>query len=188
MWVKSPYMYLLYSTYHKFESNQIAILYLVDAVSGLFFGPLIGMVADKYGRKFVSMCYPLLTISNLLLRITGNQSLAYCAQLLTGMGVGILSTAFESWVNYEITNKLSNDPVFVDSFRKLIFADTSYYESFCSILVTIIGTGLFVLYGIFAPIIMSITLAFVSLTIIQLTWDENKPNASGRFIIEQFRN
>ena len=36
---------------------EIGILYLVDAVAALIFGPITGQLADKYGRKFFCHCY-----------------------------------------------------------------------------------------------------------------------------------
>ena len=53
MWARAPYFYTLYMTVHKFTMAEIGILYLVDIVSGLIFGPITGQLADIYGRKKV---------------------------------------------------------------------------------------------------------------------------------------
>ena len=51
MWAKTPYLYTFFMTVHKFSMAEIGILYLVEAVSSLIFGPITGQLADKYGRK-----------------------------------------------------------------------------------------------------------------------------------------
>ena len=51
MWAKAPYLYTLFMTVHGFSMAEIGILYLVDAVAALIFGPITGQLADKYGRK-----------------------------------------------------------------------------------------------------------------------------------------
>ena len=42
MWAKAPYLYTLFMTVHKFTMAEIGILYLVDAVAALIFGPITG--------------------------------------------------------------------------------------------------------------------------------------------------
>ena len=57
MWAKAPYLYTLFMTVHGFSMAEIGILYLVDAVAALIFGPITGQLADKYGRKLFCHFY-----------------------------------------------------------------------------------------------------------------------------------
>lgn len=98
MWAKAPYLYTLFMTVHKFSMAEIGILYLVDAVAALIFGPITGQLADKYGRKLFCHCYNISIIINLLLRMQGSRPLAYLAQVVTGFGAGLICTTFEAWV------------------------------------------------------------------------------------------
>ena len=123
MWAKSPYMYLLYSTYHNFSTREIGILYLIDAACNVFSGPLMGFLADTFGRKLVSSFYPLNTITNLCLRMTGDRRMAYLAQFVTGIFGSTISTAFESWLNYEMTSLYGDDTKYIKHFRKRIFSE-----------------------------------------------------------------
>ena len=98
MLAKAPYLYTLFMTVHKFSMAEIGILYLVDAVAALIFGPITGQLADKYGRKLFCHCYNISIIINLLLRMQGSRFLAYLAQIVTGFGAGLICTTFEAWV------------------------------------------------------------------------------------------
>jgi hypothetical protein len=107
MWSKAPYTFMLFITWHKFPIYEIAQLYIVDAVFSLLSGPFLGYFADTFGRKLVSFFYPFNTIIILLLRMTGNKPMAYCAQIFSGLSSGILATSFEAWVNYEVSKILN---------------------------------------------------------------------------------
>ena len=112
MWAKSPYIYTLFSKVHGFSMSEIGILYIIDALSALISGPILGNLADIFGRKMFCMLYCLTTCGNLALRLSGNRPMAYSAQILTGIGAGLINTAFESWVNCaatEVFTKASNN-------------------------------------------------------------------------------
>ena len=99
MWAKSPYLYTLFSKIHGFNMAEIGVLYVVDAVSALIAGPILGNLADIFGRRFFCLMYCVTTVINLAIRVTGNMPMAYFAQVLTGVGAGLINTTFESWVN-----------------------------------------------------------------------------------------
>lgn len=182
MWAKAPYMFILFSNYHQFTVSEIGILYLIDASVSLLSGPFVGMLADNSGRKFVSLFYPLNTIVNLSLRMTGSRSLAYMSQVVTGMGGGILSTAFESWLNYEMHKLYKDNEQYIKNYKKMIFSDIMFYDALLSMLVTTIGTILYTQINIFAPITFAILLAMGCLITIYVTWEENMPNSDGKYI------
>ena len=101
MWAKTPYLYTFFMTVHKFSMAEIGILYLVEAVSSLIFGPITGQLADNYGRRKFCLFYNFSIIINLLLIMEGSIPYAYLAQIISGFGGGLLYTTFEAWVVYE---------------------------------------------------------------------------------------
>lgn len=100
-WIKAPYIFALYNRVHKFTRAEIGILYAVDNLSALIFGPIIGTLSDIHGRRKFCLLYCIVVISHISLRITGSQKLAYPAQILNGISGSILETVFESWMNFE---------------------------------------------------------------------------------------
>lgn len=144
MWAKSPYMYLLYSTLHGFTVGEIGVLYAIDAFSALIFGPIIGSLADVYGRKKFAILYNCLVITNLGLRITGIRELAYVAQMITGMGASILNTSYESWIVYESNKEFKDHIDEKDKFLKKLFKSQSIIDSTSSIAVSALCALLFV--------------------------------------------
>jgi len=163
MWAKAPYTYLLYSTYHNFKIHEIGFLYMIEAFISLILSPFFGLIADSFGRKKVSLLYPFNTILLLVFRMTGDISLAYAAQIISGITSGILATTFESWLNYEIVllfshhnieniqNVDSNCYIYIfnhtdkiEKFTKKIFSAVIFYDSIASMIVTLTTAVVFV--------------------------------------------
>lgn len=178
VWSKSPYLYTMYNKYHGFSIDEIGILYVIDAVTALISGPLLGNLADKYGRKLFCINYCILVISNLSLRVTGSKPLAYLAQVLTGLGAGLIMTTFESWVNYEANKVFGSKQTEKERFLKKLFKTQSLFDALTSLCVSSVTAFLFAKYGILFPICMSIFFACMAMVIICCFWDENKPNSS----------
>ena len=162
MWAKSPYMYLLYSTLHGFTVGEIGVLYAIDAVSGLVFGILIGSLADIYGRKKFSMLYNILVVINLYLRLTGIRNLAYVAQVLTGLGAGIINTSFEAWLIYESSKEFKDKDLEKDKFLKRLFKSQSLLDSSCSILTSVVCALAFVSLKLNNKCILNILFLFLN--------------------------
>jgi len=175
MWAKAPYLYTLFMTVHKFSFAEIGILYLVDAVAALIFGPITGQLADLYGRKFFCHCYNVSIIINLLLRMQGSKFLAYLAQIVTGFGAGLISTTFEAWVVSESNKEFGGFTKEAERFRKRLFKNSNIYDAVTSIVTSIICAFIYSYFGIYAPFWISIILSFLALVIIAKLWDENVP-------------
>ncbi len=175
MWAKSPYLYMLYSTYHGFTINEIGVLYAIDSGTALICGPILGNLSDIFGRKLFSVLYNVLVISNLLMRLTGIKGLAYLAQVLTGMGAGLLMTTYESWIVYEANKEFRSHEVEKDRFLKKLFKSQNLIDACASIVVSGICALSYYSYGVMAPILISIALCLVSGISITFLWDENRP-------------
>ena len=173
MWAKAPYLYTLFMTVHKFTFAEIGILYLVDAVVALIFGPITGQMADKYGRKLFCHCYNISIILNLLMRMEGSRFWAYAAQVVTGFGAGLISTTFEAWVVSESEKEFLGYKKEAERFRKNLFVKSNVYDAVTSILTSIILAFIYSYFGIYAPFWISIILSAAAFVVIEKLWDEN---------------
>jgi len=177
MWAKAPYLYTLFMTVHKFSMSEIGILYLVDAVAALIFGPITGQLADKYGRRKFCHFYNFSIILNLLLRMQGSRPLAYLAQIVTGFGAGLICTTFEAWVVYESEKDFQGYHREAERFRKRLFKNSNILDAAVSIITSIVCAIVYSIFGIYAPFWISIGLSFLASIVIYILWDENKPLA-----------
>lgn len=177
IWAKSPYLWALYNTFHGFSINEIAILYLVDNLSALLFGPITGNLADIFGRKFFCMGYCVLIITNLSLRLTGSHNLAYIAQILTGISAALVNTTFESWLNFEASKEFRDRLIEKERFLKKLFKIQTIFDAILSIVASIIAAIFYNLYGVTAPVVMAIIVSTIGMFLIYFMWDENKPNS-----------
>ena len=144
MWSKAPYLYTLYSTVHGFTMSEIGVLYIIDAVSAFVAGPITGNLADKYGRRLFCQFYNLLVIANLLMRMTGNQPLAYGAQVLTGIGGGLIMTTFESWVVFEANKEFETRVIEKERFLKKLFKTQTILDAIMSIVISAVCAIIYV--------------------------------------------
>lgn len=138
MWSKAPYLYTLYSTVHGFSMSEIGVLYIIDAVAAFVAGPITGNLADKYGRRLFCQFYNLLVIANLLMRMTGNKPMAYAAQVLTGVGGGLIMTTFESWVVFEANKEFEARTIEKERFLKKLFKTQTILDAIMSIVISAI--------------------------------------------------
>lgn len=179
IWAKTPYLFTLYISYHKFTVKQIGMLYIIDGLTALIVGPIIGNKSDVYGRKLFSMLICVFNIANLCLRLTLNQELAYVAQVMTGIGASLVNTTMESWVNYEANKEFKSYPIEKERFLKKLFKYQVSYDALTSLAASFIAAVLYNMFNIFAPLILSMSFSAIAFVSIFFLWDENKPNSSG---------
>jgi len=134
VWAKSPYIWSMYYFYHKFTVTEIGVLYVIDAISALIFGPITGNLADKFGRKAFCQFYNFSVCLNLGLRLTGNQGMAYLAQVLTGVGAGLATTSFEAWVVSESIREFQRYENDREKFLKKLFKTVNIFDACISII------------------------------------------------------
>jgi len=123
IWSKSPYLYTLYNLYHGFTMAEIGVLYIIDAICALVGGPITGNLADIFGRRTFCQIYNIFVVSNLGLRLTGSKTLAYFAQMITGIGSNLITTSFESWLICESGKVFRDNEFEKDIFLKSIFKE-----------------------------------------------------------------
>jgi MFS family permease len=180
IWAKTAYLWTLYNKVHGFNVNEIAILYLIDNLSTLVFSPITGSLADKFGRKLFCIVYCVLVVSNLSLRLTESRTLAYFAQVLTGISATLINTTFESWVNYEASKEFGENKKEKEKFLKKLFKTQTLIDSVVSIFASCVSAFFYNIYGIKAPIIISMICATLGMITTCILWDENNPNKDSK--------
>lgn len=146
-WVKAPYLYALYSRLHGFDREEIGLLLMTEHITSIFLGPLIGSVADIVGRKKFCVAYPIITIIQLALRLTGDRLFAYFAMVLTGVGSVLIDTSYESWLNFEASLMFEHNEDGArqkNSYLREVFTKQIYIDCLTSILLTGVATFLYV--------------------------------------------
>ena len=186
MWAKAPYLYVLYNKYHGFDVQEIGILYVVDAVSGLISGPIFGYLSDRFGRKFFCLFYCLIVFTNLSLRLTGSIPLAYIAQIITGFGAGLINSSFESWVVFESEKVFKDRNKEKEKFLKRLFKNINLYDAIISVVISSVAAFIFTKYGVLYAIGLSMILSLAAFFVILILWSENKPNSSKNKKSESF--
>lgn len=178
-WVKAPYYYALYSRLHGFTREEIAYLLLVENISSIISGPLIGSLSDSYGKKKFSAAYCFLIIINICLRLTGEKSLAWIAQIIAGFGSILIEISFESWLNFQASTLFDDNKEGKrqkNSFLREVFTKQIYIDSLTAIFFTGVATLLYDSYGISAPFYLCIALFLISGLYIVIVWEENNIN------------
>ena len=171
-WIKTPYLCYLFMTFHKFSFIEIGQLYLISVISNFVFNPLITLLADKYGRKFLLKFSIVSNMVIIFLQIKGSHSLAYLAQILAGFASDI-DYLFEAWIKTEIDFITGGQIKMPERIENNIIKSSMVWDSFVYIIISFIGILIYSYFGIFALFKISIALYLLSLIYIQISWNEN---------------
>lgn len=149
-WLKGPYIYALYNSYGLSE-NDIALLFLVGfGVSGIF-GPFVGMFADKYGRKKLSLAYFIIYILSALCQPFVNFKILILGRILGGIGTSLLTSTFESWMIAEHKRREFPQELLDDTFSK-----STLCNSVSAIVAGIVAQLSSEYFGYIAPFMLAI--------------------------------
>lgn len=116
-WLKGPYIYALYESYGLSE-HDIALLFIVGFTSSGIVGPFVGSVADKFGRKKLSLLYFAIYITSALCKPFQNFYMLLIGRILGGIGTSLLTTTFESWMVAEHRRLKYPQALLDDTFTK----------------------------------------------------------------------
>ena len=93
-WLYGPYIYKLYLHY-GYDSIGINALYISGFFSSMFFGPVVGYLADAYGRRNMCVIYTVFGIMSSLCKV----SLTFCCVFKVSVSCVILISLSVSVVN-----------------------------------------------------------------------------------------
>lgn len=92
--------YFRYQEY-GYTKREIGFLFVIGYTSSLVFGPVIGLLSDKYGRKLMCTFYGIIYSIGALLKNYKELKYLVAGRICTGIATSILTTGFESWLVQE---------------------------------------------------------------------------------------
>mmetsp|Transcript_37996 Transcript_37996/g.107327 ORF Transcript_37996/g.107327 Transcript_37996/m.107327 type:complete len:462 (+) Transcript_37996:526-1911(+) len=119
-WLQGPYVYALYQHY-GFARGDIGRLFIAGFGSSLFFGTIVGSLADKHGRKLAALTYCVVYILSCVTKHWNDYHVLLIGRVLGGIATSLLWSAFESWLVSEHLNR-GFDPEWLGStFSKAVY-------------------------------------------------------------------
>jgi MFS transporter, MFS domain-containing protein family, molybdate-anion transporter len=168
-WLKGPYVYALYES-HGMTEHEIAMLFVVGfGVSGLC-GPVVGGLADKYGRKKLSVAYFVIYILSALCKPFPNFNILLLGRLLSGIGTSLLTTTFESWMVSEHNRRQYTRELLDDTFSK-----STLCNSFSAIVAGIVAQMSAERFGYIAPFLIALNPLIIGMYLCLKTWENDSP-------------
>ena len=96
-WLQGPYLYRLYEDY-GFLHEQIAAFYMVGYGTAMVAGPLMGGLADRHGRKKMSMVFCGIYALCCLCKLSSSFLFLVLGRFFSGIATALLTSTFESWM------------------------------------------------------------------------------------------
>mmetsp|Transcript_27907 Transcript_27907/g.64849 ORF Transcript_27907/g.64849 Transcript_27907/m.64849 type:complete len:454 (-) Transcript_27907:99-1460(-) len=93
-WLQGTNMYTLYSSY----GVNIGALFITGFTSSLFFGTIIGLFVDRWGRRFSCIVYLLIEVVVNICEHYNNFPVLLLSRVAGGVSTSLLFSAFESWM------------------------------------------------------------------------------------------
>lgn len=94
--LQGPYLYRLLHHYQLIPT-QIAALYVCSFMSSMIFGPFLGGLADRYGRKVLALVCCVINALAISSLMSTNMLVLMCGRVLSGLAMSMLFSTFESW-------------------------------------------------------------------------------------------
>lgn len=169
-WLQGPYVYELYVSY-GFSQAQIAELFVCGFGSSFIVGTFVGGLADKLGRKNMSIMYSVCYISACLTKLVPEYWTLMLGRFLSGVSTSLLFSVFESWMVSE-HHKQGYDVSLLGE----TFASATFYNGVCAVVAGLIANYSAVMFGYVAPFVVAILPLSLVAVIISYTWSENYGN------------
>ena len=168
-WLKGPYIYVLYESYGLHE-DKIALLFIAGFASSAVAGPLVGSMADKFGRKRLAMAYFVIYIASALTKPFNDFYILLLGRILGGIGTSLLTTTFESWMVAEHQRRKYPQTLLDDTFAKATLCNSA-----CAVLAGLIAQVSSDQFGYMAPFMVALIPLLVGLFLCGWWWDLDQP-------------
>ncbi len=109
-WLQGPYVYQLYSHY-GFAEHTIALLFLTGFGSSSTFGTFTGPLADKFGRKKMTLVFCVLYAICCAIKFSPNFWVLLSGRIIGGVSTSLLFSVFESWYVAQHLEHLKVNPI-----------------------------------------------------------------------------
>ncbi|EGD83416.1 hypothetical protein PTSG_04024 [Salpingoeca rosetta] len=170
-WLQGPYLYRLYEHY-GFLEEQIAALYISGFVSSMLFGPLLGNLADRYGRRRLCITFCYLYSLSCLMKLSSSFFLLMLGRILGGLSTSLLTSAFESWMIYQ-----HNKKGFPEEWVSRTFAIATFGNGVVAVLSGVLANFVAELHGHhpLRPFLLSVCFLVLCAYLIMTLWEEDEP-------------
>ncbi len=96
-WLQGPYLFRLYEEYGYLHS-EIAALYITGFATSLTLGPMLGGLADRYGRKRMCLVFCATYSLACVCKFFSSYWVLMLGRVLGGVSTSLLFSSFESWM------------------------------------------------------------------------------------------
>eukprot|EP00730_Choanoeca_flexa_P019191 TRINITY_DN9366_c0_g1_i2.p1 TRINITY_DN9366_c0_g1~~TRINITY_DN9366_c0_g1_i2.p1 ORF type:complete len:498 (+),score=67.35 TRINITY_DN9366_c0_g1_i2:122-1615(+) len=96
-WLTGPYLFRLLQE-RGYLHEQISALYICGYASSMIFGPALGGLADRYGRRQMCITFCWIYSLSCMLKLFTNFYALMMARFLSGIATSLLLSTFESWM------------------------------------------------------------------------------------------
>jgi MFS family permease len=184
-WLQGPYVYFLYSQY-GFDKGDIGRLFIAGFGSSMFFGTIVGSLADKQGRKRACITYCITYILSCITKHSPQYKVLMLGRILGGIATSLLFSAFESWLVAE-HNKRGFDPQWLSlTFSKAIFLGNGLVAIVAGLFANLLTDNLG--FGPVAPFDAAACFLAIGMAIILSSWSENYGDPSeNKDLMSQFK-
>lgn len=172
-WLQGPYVYQLYASY-GFAEHTIALLFLTGFGSSSTFGTFTGPLADKFGRKKMTLVFCVLYATVCAVKFSSNFWILISGRLLGGISTSLLFSVFESWYVAQHLEHLK----LPKEWMAKTFATSTFANGLLAIIAGIIANYLAesLKLGPTAPFAVAIPCFALCFLIVATTWTENYGN------------
>eukprot|EP00045_Choanoeca_perplexa_P015643 m.199918 g.199918 ORF g.199918 m.199918 type:complete len:457 (+) comp17046_c0_seq5:130-1500(+) len=167
-WLTGPYLFRLLQE-RGYLHEQISALYICGYASSMLFGPMLGGLADRYGRKQMCVTFCWIYSVSCLLKLSSNFFALMIARLLSGIATSLLLSTFESWMIAQ-----HNIEGFPSEWLARTFALSTFGNGVVACLAGVIANVVADCCGHHPvyPFMMAVLLLVVAATTIKATWQE----------------
>ncbi|KAI0139913.1 MFS general substrate transporter [Hypoxylon sp. NC0597] len=170
-WLQNPYVYSLFREEKALEEREVATLYIATYVSAASSAFLTGYMADRFGRKISCLMFCIIhSLASSSVKFDAMWILIM-GRILSGIGLNLLWTSFESWMITEYNARALNQSLFPLS---AMFGVMTKYNCMTAILAGAVGYCIVQVSGSKSnPFIVGVFLDAVAALLILWTWNEN---------------
>jgi len=172
-WLQGPYVYQLYLHY-GFAEHQIALLFMAGFGSSSTFGTFTGPLADKFGRKKMTLVFCILYAICCVIKFSSNFWVLLSGRLLGGISTSLLFSVFESWYVAQHLEHLKLPKEWMSK----TFATSTFANGLLAILAGVVANYLAenLGFGPTAPFALAVPCFCLCFFVVLFTWSENYGN------------
>lgn len=176
-WLQGPYVYALYQHY-GFDRGAIGKLFIAGFGSSMFFGTIVGSLADKTGRKKAALTYIAAYAAGCATKHSPAFAVLLVGRLLCGVATSLLYSAFESWLVAEHSRRGYDADLLGGTFARAVFVGNGLVAIVAGLAAHFLVETLAL--GPVAPFDAAATVLLAGGVVVAMTWTENFGDATDR--------